>query len=103
MIGMSCSQDRSDPQPAQQLPHRYGVQPLPDTGLIPEPQGMAAGLAAAATEFGRQSVPSDAGFEHKENAGEDLAVVEGLTAGEAEPALGPRGGAAFACAPKVRR
>ena len=47
---------------------------------------MATGLAAAAAEFGRQVVPGDAGLEDEQDAGEDLAVVQRLAAGEAEAA-----------------
>src|SRR6266540_3789445 len=56
--------------------------------LVPEAEVVTAGLAAAAAQFGGQVVPGDAGLEDEEDAGEDLAVVQGLAAGEAEAARG---------------
>src|SRR5262249_46354966 len=57
----------------------------------PQAQVVTTGLATAATQFGGQVVPGDAGLEDEEDAGEDLAVVDGLAPGEAEAALGRRG------------
>src|SRR5207244_888817 len=37
-------------------------------------------------EFGGQVVPGDAGLEHEQNASKNLAVVQGLAAGEAKTA-----------------
>ena len=67
---------------------QHRVQLPPDTGLMPDPQVVAAGLAAAAAEFGGQVIPGDAGLEDEQDAGEDLAVVQGLAAREAEAAWG---------------
>src|SRR5438105_97490 len=52
---------------------------------------MATGLATATTKFGRQVIPGDAGLEDKQDAGEDLAIVQRLATGKAETALGWRG------------
>jgi hypothetical protein len=56
------------------------VQLVPDAGLVPESEVMAAGLAAAATELGGQIVPGDAGLEDEEDSREELAVIQGLAA-----------------------
>src|SRR5687768_4478233 len=37
---------------------------------------LSTGFATTATEFSRQIIPGDAGFEYEENAGEDHAIVE---------------------------
>jgi hypothetical protein len=66
-----------------QFGQEQGVQALPDARLIPAPQVVAAGLAAAAAEVGGQVVPGDAGLEDEQDAGQDLAVVQGFAAGEA--------------------
>src|SRR5436309_12358327 len=42
---------------AVEFSEQQSVQILPDTGLVPELQVVAAGLATAAAEFGRQVVP----------------------------------------------
>ena len=73
---------------AVEFGQQHRVQLPPDAGLVPEPQVVAAGLAATAAEFGGQVVPGDAGLEDEQDAGEDLAVVQGLAAGEAEAAWG---------------
>ncbi len=62
------------------------VQLEPDTGPMPESQVGPAGPAAATAEFGGQIVPGDAGLEDEQDAREDLAVVQGLAAREAEAA-----------------
>src|SRR5207302_1251453 len=48
----------------------------------------SAAVAVAAAEFGGRVVPGDAGLEDGEDAGEHLAVVQGLATGETEAALG---------------
>jgi len=70
---------------------QQGMQLLPDPRPVPEAQVVAARLAAAAAEVGGQVVPGDAGLGHEQDAGEDLAVVQRLAAGEAEAARGRRG------------
>src|SRR5207249_84876 len=60
----------------------------PDAGFVPELRIVPARLAAAAAEFGGQIVPGDAGLENEQDAGENLAVIQGLASGEAEAALG---------------
>ena len=57
---------------------------------MPPAQVVATGLAAAAAKFGRQVVPGDAGLEDEQDARQDLALVQGLPAGEAETAPAPR-------------
>src|SRR5262249_22723571 len=49
---------------------------------------VAAGLAAAAAEFGGQVVPGHAGLEHEQNAGQDLTRLKRLAARGAEAARG---------------
>jgi hypothetical protein len=44
-----------------------------------------AGHAAAAAHLQRQVLPRDAGLEDEEDAGQRLAIVEGLATGESEP------------------
>ena len=71
---------------AVELGQQDRVQLAPDTGLMPGPQVGPAGLTAAATELGGQVIPGDAGLEDEEDAGEDLAIVQGFAAREAEAA-----------------
>jgi len=60
----------------------------PDAGLMPEAQVVTAGLAATATHLAGQVVPGDAGFQNKENTGENSALVNVLAAGK--PKATPR-------------
>src|SRR5436305_8585497 len=76
---------------AVEFGQQHGMKLEPDTGLVPQAQVVAASLAAAAAEFSGQVVPGDAGLEYEQNARKDLAVVQGLAAGEAEAASWRRG------------
>src|SRR5580700_8726226 len=59
----------------------------PDAGLVPGLQVMSARLAATATQFGRQVIPSNPGLQDEQDAGEDFAVVQGLSPGKPKAAL----------------
>src|SRR5258708_20441939 len=72
---------------AVEFGQQQGMQPDPDAGLVPGLQVMSAGLAATAAQFGRQVVPGHTGLEDEENAGENLAVIQGLASGKPEAAL----------------
>src|SRR5262249_19239460 len=78
-----------------------GVQLEPDSGSMPLTQVVAAGLAATTAHITWQIVPSDAGLGNKENAGEDVALVDGLGARKAK-ATCRGGGYNGSCAPRSR-
>jgi hypothetical protein len=54
-------------------------------GGLPVAKPSPAGHAAAAAHLQRQVLPRDAGLEDEEDAGQRLAIVEGLATGESEP------------------
>src|SRR5262249_28580366 len=58
----------------------------PDTAAVPVLQATPAGHAAAAAHFHGEVFPGDAGLEDEEDAGECLAVMDGLASGVAETA-----------------
>jgi len=58
---------------------------LPDPGGLPVAEPSPAGHAAAAAHLQRQELPRDAGLEDEEDAGQRLAIVEGLATRESEP------------------
>src|SRR5262245_51552490 len=62
------------------------MEPLPNAGLLPGLEVVLAGLAAAPAQLGGQVLPVDPGPQDEDDAGEDLAVVQGLSPGEARPA-----------------
>ena len=61
------------------------VELLPDPGGLPVAKPSPAGHAAAAAHLQRQVLPRDASLEDEEDAGQRLAIVEGLATGESEP------------------
>src|SRR5439155_15283481 len=71
---------------AAQLGQQQLVQALPNAGAVPVLETVEAGHAAAAAHLLGEVLPGDAGLEDEEDAGEHLAVVQGLAAGEAEAA-----------------
>jgi hypothetical protein len=90
-LGEGGVDDRSAPVDlvgAIEFGQQDSMELLPDPGLIPLAQVVAAGLATAAAQFGGQVVPGDAGLEDEQDAGEDLALVQGFAAGETETASG---------------
>ena len=54
---------------------------LPDPGGLPVAKPSPAGHAAAAAHLQRQVLPRDASLEDEEDAGQRLAIVEGLATG----------------------
>jgi hypothetical protein len=79
------------------------MQGLPDSGRLPITQAPPAGHAATAAQFTGQVLPADAGPEHKKYAGECLAIIDWLSAGEAEPAWLRRRQQGFNTLPKFIR
>src|SRR5207248_2117711 len=65
---------------------QHGVQLEPGAGLVPKLEVVATRLATAAAQLGGEVVPGDTGLEDEQDAREDLAVAQGLAAGEAEAA-----------------
>jgi hypothetical protein len=61
-----------------------GVEFEPHSRFVPDLQMMPTGLAATATQFGRQIIPSDAGLEDEKDAGENHAIVERFAAWKAK-------------------
>src|SRR5438067_769431 len=66
------------------------MQLLPDTRLVPEAEIVSACLSATTAEVGGQVTPGDAGLQDEQDAREDLAVIQRLTAGKAKAATGRR-------------
>lgn len=54
------------------------MDPLPDPRLLPIPQAAPAGATASVVQFSRQILPSDAGPEDEEDAGQNRTIVAPL-------------------------
>jgi hypothetical protein len=78
-----------------------GVQPDPDSGFLPLCQPAAATTTGAAVQLRKQVVPVEAGLEDEEDAGQRLAVGQGLAAGVAEAARLDRGQERLDALPQV--
>jgi hypothetical protein len=85
---------------AVEFGQQHGVQFQPHARFVPESQMSPTGFAAAPAKFRGQVLPGDAGFEDEENAGEDLAPLQRLAAGEAKASLGGRWQQGFDPVPK---
>src|SRR5512135_1981028 len=69
-----------------QLGQQDLVQLLPEAGSRPVAEPAPAGHTTTAAHLAGQILPVDAGLQDEEDAGQALAVVDRLAAGEAEPA-----------------
>src|SRR5690349_17312635 len=86
--GINQSAAPVDPVGAIKFCQEHGMQLDPNAGLVPNLQVMSTRLAAAVAQVGRQIIPSNPRLKDKENAGENLAVVERFASGKAEATLG---------------
>src|SRR3954447_6164591 len=75
-----------DPIRLVQLGQEPLVELLPDPGLVPVAEPPPAGHAATAAHLLGEVLPVDAGLQDEEDAGQRLAVVDRLAAGEAAAA-----------------
>src|SRR3954470_18163486 len=75
-----------DPIRLVQLGQEPLVELLPDPGLVPVAEPPPAGHAATAAHLLGEILPVDAGLQDEEDAGQRLAVVDRLAAGEAAAA-----------------
>src|SRR5437879_1883237 len=67
-----------------ELGQEHGMKLAPHAGLLPQLEVMPTGFAATTAHVAGQVVPRDACLEDEQDASEDLPIVQGLTAGEAE-------------------
>src|SRR4051812_29827614 len=75
-----------DPIRLVQLGQEPLVELLPDPGLVPVAEPPPAGHAATAAHLPGEILPVDAGLQDEQDAGQRLAVVDRLAAGEAAAA-----------------